>query len=212
VNDSDIKRVPASAIILAGGQSQRMGRPKATLLFGGSTVLQRIIDELRGSFDDILVVAAPLQVEPFPIEHLLEGVPGVRLMRDDDAYQGAAFALARALRAARHELAFVCSCDLPLLRHGVACALCAMLDGYDAIVPKIGGKLQPLCAVYRRSAASLVEEQLTKGERRLTRIAARLNAYNPKDTDLRKFDAGLHSFLNVNTPEDYARLLATQRK
>jgi molybdopterin-guanine dinucleotide biosynthesis protein A len=201
----------ASAIILAGGQSLRMGRPKATLPFGSSTVLQRIIDELRGSFDNFLVVAAPLQVEPFPIEHLLESVPGVRLMRDDAAYQGAAFALARALRTARHEFAFVCSCDLPLLRAEVACALCTMLGGYDAVIPEVGGKLQPLCAVYRRGAASLIGEQLNKGERRLTRIAATLNAYNPKDAELRQFDPDLHSFLNVNTPEDYARLLEMQQ-
>jgi molybdopterin-guanine dinucleotide biosynthesis protein A len=189
-----------------------MGRPKATLPFGSSTVLQHIISELRGSsFDDILVVAAPLQGEPFPIELLLESVPGVRLMRDDAAYQGAAFALARALRTTRHELAFVCSCDLPLLRAEVACALCAMLGGYDAVVPEVGGEPQPLCAAYRRRAASLIEEQLNKGERRLTRIAAALNAYNPKDAELRQFDPDLHSFLNVNTQEDYARVLATQR-
>jgi molybdopterin-guanine dinucleotide biosynthesis protein A len=199
-----------SAIILAGGQSRRMGRPKATLPFGSSTVLQRIMSELRGGFDDILIVAAPLQVEPFPIEPLLESVPGVRLMRDDTAYQGAAFALARALRSVRHELTFVCSCDLPLLRHEVASALCTMLSGYDAVVPEIRGKLQPLCAVYRRSAAPFIEEQLNKGERRLTRIAAALNAYSPHDAELEQFDPDLRSFLNVNTPEDYVQLLAMQ--
>ena len=85
-----------------------------------------------------------------------------------------------------------------------------MLRGYDAVVPEIGGKLQPLCAVYRRSAASLIEEQWNTGERRLTRIAATLNAYSPHDAELEQFDPDLRSFLNVNTPEDYARLLAKQ--
>ena len=58
-----------------------MGRPKATLPFGSSTVLQRIISELWGGFDDILIVAAPMQVERFPIEPVLESAPGVRLWR-----------------------------------------------------------------------------------------------------------------------------------
>jgi molybdenum cofactor guanylyltransferase len=61
----------ASAIILAGGQSRRMGRPKAALRFGNRSILERLITELSTSFDEILVAAAPEQVEPFAIEHLL---------------------------------------------------------------------------------------------------------------------------------------------
>src|SRR6266478_6336127 len=107
----------ASAIILAGGQSRRMGRPKAALLFGNGTILERLLGELHSGFDDILIIAAPARSEAFPIEHLLRAAPpSVRLVRDQTAYQGAAGALATALRAARHEIAFACSCDLPLLR------------------------------------------------------------------------------------------------
>jgi len=197
-----------SAIILAGGQSRRMGKPKAALRFGNSTILERLMTELRG-FDDILIIAAPTQSEPFPIEHLLRAAPtAVRLLRDRIAYQGAAVALARGLAAARHEVAFACSCDLPLLRTEVVRVLCGMLNGYEAVIPQIAAKPQPLCAVYRRKVAAVIEMELASGERRLTRITAGLRAHRPSDLELRHIDPELRSFINVNTLEDYNRALA----
>ncbi|MBV8774138.1 MAG: molybdenum cofactor guanylyltransferase [Deltaproteobacteria bacterium] len=198
----------ASAIILAGGQSRRMGTPKATLKFGNSTILERVLVELGGDFDDILVVAAPASSEPFSIEHLLGTLPSVRLLRDESAYEGAAIALSRGLVAAVNDIAFACSCDLPLMRVEVVRALYAMLNGYDAVLPVIEGRPQPLFAFYRRDTAALIELQLALGERRLTSITGALTAYRPENGELRQFDPDLRSFLNINTWEDYLRARA----
>jgi molybdenum cofactor guanylyltransferase len=203
--------VSASAIILAGGQSRRMGRPKAALTFGNCTILERLIAELGDSFNDILIVAAPEGTETVPIQHLLRTAPpSVRMLRDQMAYQGAAFALALGLAAAANEVAFACSCDLPLLRAEVARTLYGMLNGYEAVIPQIDGKPQPLFALYRRSVAGIIDAQLASGENRLTRITAGLTAYRPRDQELRRIDPELRSFLNVNTPEDYNRALALE--
>jgi molybdopterin-guanine dinucleotide biosynthesis protein A len=203
---------PTCAIILAGGQSSRMGRPKPTLMFGNCTILERLIGELGSSFDDIIVVAAPVESEVFPLKDLLATVrPVVRVLRDQAAFQGAAVALAQGLTSAREEVAFACSCDLPLLRAQVVSALREMLDRYDAVIPEIDGHPQPLCAVYRRTVAVTIEKQLASGERRLTRITEGLKAYRPGDLELRRIDPGLRSFMNINTPEDYNRALAIQR-
>jgi molybdopterin-guanine dinucleotide biosynthesis protein A len=202
----------ASAIILAGGQSRRMGTPKAALMFGNNTILERLIAELCKSFDDILIIAAPARSEAFPIEHLLRTAPSsVRLLRDRSEYEGAAVALARGLAAAANDLAFACSCDVPLLRSAVARALYETLNGYDAVIPHLGGKPQPLCAVYRRKAAAEIEMKLVSGEHRLTRITDALKAHRPGDMELRRIDPDLRSFMNINTPEDYNRALAIQQ-
>jgi molybdopterin-guanine dinucleotide biosynthesis protein A len=199
----------ASAIILAGGQSRRMGTPKAALRLGNSTILERLVTELRTIFEDILVVAAPASSEDFPIEHLLPTAPSsVRLLRDRNAHEGPAVALGFGLAAASNDIAFACSCDLPLLRGTVVRALYGMLNGYEAVIPHIGGRPQPLCAVYRRSVTAMIESRLASGERRLTRIAATLRAYRPRELQLRAVDPDLGSFLNINTPEDYRRALA----
>ena len=198
-----------SAIILAGGQSRRMGQPKPALRFGNYTILEGLIAKLRDNFDDIVVIAAPERAESFPIARLLSTAPSsVRLLRDFAAYQGAAVALARGLAAIRHEVAFACSCDLPLLQIGVVLALHGMLKGFEAVIPHVGGQSHPLCAFYRRTVATVLEKQLTVGERRLTRITAGLSAYHPGDLQLRKIDPELRSFINVNIPEDYNRALA----
>jgi molybdopterin-guanine dinucleotide biosynthesis protein A len=189
-----------------------MGMPKAALKFGSRTILERLIDELRIAFREILIIAAPAEAEGFPIEQLLLwGPASLRLLRDQTAFAGAAVALTRGLTAASYDTAFVCSCDLPLLQVEVARALFRMLDGYDAVIPDIDGKPQPLCAVYRRSAAAAIEARLVSGERRLTSIADALKAYRPGDSELRQIDPELRNFVNINTPEDYQRALALQQ-
>jgi molybdenum cofactor guanylyltransferase len=199
----------ASAIILAGGRSRRMGRPKSALMFGNRTILERLTAQLAASFDDIMIMAATEQSEAVPIEHLLRTAPpSVRVLRDQIAYQGAAVALARGLAAATHEVAFACSCDLPLLRAEVVRALYGMLNGYEAVIPLIDGKPQPLCAFYQRGAATVIEAELASGENRLTHITARLSAHRPGNQELRRIDPELRSFINVNTPEDYHKALA----
>jgi molybdenum cofactor guanylyltransferase len=189
-----------------------MGTPKVALPFGKSTILESLIAELCGSFDELLVVAAPARAEGVSIEYLLRTAPpSVRLLRDRNAYEGPAVALALGLNAAAHDIAFACSCDLPLLRAQVVRALREMLHDYEAVIPCVAGKPQPLCAFYRRSAAALIEKQVASGERRLTQVINFLRAYRPQDQELRQLDPDLRSFLNINTPEDYNRALAIKR-
>lgn len=197
-----------SAIILAGGKSSRMGRAKAALPFGGVTILERILAELGKDFDEIVVVAARADTESYPVERMIRGVPGVVLLRDEDSYGGPVAALVRGLEAAHGDSVFACSCDLPLLRVEVARFLCDRLDGFDAAIPQVDNRAQPLCAGYRRSAYAAIEAIAAGGERRLTAIVSRLNVRTVTEAELLSIDPGLTSFLNTNTPEDYARALA----
>ena len=184
-----------------------MGQPKPTLPFGTTTIIERLIAEIYPVFDEVIVVAAPAADERYVAADLLRDWLGrIHLLRDDSAFAGPVPALIRGLRAARNAIAFVCSCDLPLLRAGVARALCAMVDEYDAVVPDIAGSLQPLCAAYR-SEVALKMEALARGQSRLTAIVEHLTIRRVPEADLRRIDPDLRGFLNVNTPADYARAL-----
>jgi molybdopterin-guanine dinucleotide biosynthesis protein A len=198
-----------SAVILAGGRSSRMGLPKAALPFGPSTIIERLIDTLRGAFTQIVVVAAPLRDEPFSIDRILRD-HGANLIieRDDAAFEGPVGALRRGLARARGDVVFACSCDLPLLRSDLATALCAMIEGNEAVIPQIEGLPQPLCAAYRRecTAAALAMME-ADDEHRLRVIAERLDVRFIDETALRTIDPDLRSFLNVNTAEDYTLAL-----
>ena len=193
---------PASAVILVGGRSARMGQPKATLRFGNLTLIERTVAELARAFDDIVVVAAP---DSEAIE--LPALGAATIVHDESAYQGPVGALAQGLRAARHELAFACSCDLPMLRSEVASWMLSLADGYDAVIPRVGERLQPLHAAYRRRCADILDAMLSRGEHRLSAVADVVNARIVAEAEYRRADPDALSCFNINTPDDYARAL-----
>ncbi len=192
----------AGALLLVGGQSSRMGRSKAALDFGGIPLLTRIVIELKRRFDEIVIVAAPKSAGQPRID-----IPGLKIVHDETAFAGPLDALRRGLHAVAHTVAFACSCDRPLLNSAVAAGLVAMLADFDAVIPEVGGKLQPLHAVYRKRCASAIESLSAGGEKRLTASASAINARKVSEEEIRKIDPQLNSFFNVNTPEDYERAL-----
>ena len=196
----------ASAIILAGGRSSRMSKPKAALDFGGESILERMVEELAPSFDDLIIVAAPEHEESFRIE-----IPRARIVRDEVAFAGPLDALRRGLVAARHEIAFACSCDLPMLKSDLAAELCSLIGEHAAAIPIVDNRLQPLCAVYRKSAAGSIAKLIANGAQRLLVLAQVLDTRRVSTDELRRVDPTLASFINVNTPDDYTRALKLAR-
>ncbi len=182
-----------------------MGRSKPALPFGPVTMLERLLRELSG-FAELIVLAGP--EETYPIADLIANFsPRPRLLRDETAFAGPLTALVRGLRASAHPVAMVCACDLPLMRREVAAGIVAALEHYDAAIPVIGARLQPLCAAYHCAAALPLEALLRTGEERLTAAVEHLRFRRLDEPELNLIDPGLPSFTNVNTPLDYARAL-----
>src|SRR5438309_7170608 len=131
-------------IILCGGQSKRMGRPKAWLPFGDETMLQRVVRLLGEVVRPIVVVAAPGQdVPPLP--------PDVIVVRDEERGRGPLQGLAAGLSAlrGRAEAAYLSSCDVPFLKPAFVRRLIDLLGDHHICVPRIGEYHHPLAAVYR---------------------------------------------------------------
>ena len=183
-----------------------MGRRKAALRFGESTLLERTIAELGKYFDDIVIVASPAAPE-----ESLAMPANARIIRDAREYEGPVLALASGLEAARDDAAFACSCDLPMLDARVAAALIAMLPGCAAVIPLVGDRLQPLHAAYRREAADALRAMHARGENRLRAIADEVPTRRVAEPELRALDPELLSFVNINTPADYTRALRLVR-
>ncbi len=179
-----------------------MGRSKAALQFGSSTLIGRIVDELSRGFRDIVVVAAPAHVQELPIDF-----HGITVVRDAMAHPGPVAALALGLATIKGDAAFACSCDLPMLRVDVALALGAMLEDYDAVIPEVGAMLQPLHAVYRKACLDEFRAMQREGEMRLMEVAGRINARVVVEEELRELDRDLLSFFSIDTPDDYERAL-----
>ena len=188
----------ASAIILTGGKSSRMGRPKALLLFDGEPLIVHVVRTLERLFTDIVVVAAPEQeLPPLP----------VTLVRDEVAYQGPVGGIHYGLRAARREVGFVTSCDVPFLNLSLISYLTSQISDVDVVVPYWQGRFQPLLAVYRLSVVPLLQDQLERGELRPIYLYKKVPTREVREDEIRRFDPEGLSFLNMNTPKDYQSAL-----
>ena len=196
-------RARAGAIVLAGGKSSRMGTSKALLPFGPETMLQRVVRLLAGVLDGpIIVVAAPDQdLPPLPA--------GVIVTRDERPGRGPLEGLRAGLKAlpADAEVAYVTSCDVPLLVPGFVWEIVTLAHGYDVAVMEIDGFAHPLSAVYRRSTLPHIEELLEADRLRPIFLFERVRTRRIQRAEIRS-DPTLQTLRNLNTREDYEQALA----
>jgi molybdopterin-guanine dinucleotide biosynthesis protein A len=201
----------AAGVVLAGGRSSRMGRPKAALEWHGSTLLHRTTALLaRTVGGPVLVVAAPGQDLP-------ELPPHVEMVADPVEGLGPMRGLATGLAALgeRSPAAFVCSTDLPFLHPAlIRRVLREFADPeVDVVLPVARGYRQPLAAGYRTALAGLVEDLLGEGDLRPGMLfrhcrVVQLDEDALLTDELARHDPELDSLVNVNEPDDYAAALA----
>ena len=199
---------PTAAVILAGGGSTRMGSPKASLPWRGSTLLRRAVG-IAGRAVDGPVVVVRTRGQKLPT------LPaGIEVAEDERSGRGPLQGIAAGLKAVgeRARDAYICGVDSPLthpafIRHVVRC-----LDAdHDVALPSAHGFDHSLAAVYRiADVAPAIDELLAGDELGMGALMAHLRVFKLDaaallaDPAVAVFDPRLDSLLNVNTPEEYA--------
>ncbi len=183
----------ASLLVLAGGTSRRMGRPKAWLEVGDTILLRHVVQNLAPAFKEVLVSFA----EP---EQLEQPVP-YRIVFDRKFSAGPLAGLESGLLAARNEVTFVVACDMPYVTQEVAHMAIAAARRCDAALPRIDGRPEPLCGAYRRTALPFITEALNTGRLKAADVTSQLDV-----TWLEGLDPQL--FRSLNTPQDLERFHA----
>lgn len=205
----------AAGIVLAGGRSERLATlalgaaGKAGLVVGGRTCLERVCTAVGAVTPRVFVVAAAGQ----PLPSL---PPDVEIVRDSTPDGGPLAGLRDGLDAARSggaRRAFVVSCDVPLVRAAVVDRLLAIAESSAAriVVPIVDGVPQVLAAVLACDLADAIRGHAAAGHGPRA-VVAELAARDPSAVRfvgpeaLREVDPELESFLDLDTPEDLARL------
>jgi molybdopterin-guanine dinucleotide biosynthesis protein A len=190
-----------TGIVLAGGRSRRMGVDKALLDVGGRPIIGRVLDALVVSCAHVLVVAK----DPSAYAGL-----GARVVLDPVPDHAPLVGLCAGLLAAPTAWVFAAACDLPFLAPAAVRALAARAAGWDAVVPRVGGRWHPLHAVYARGVAETLGRQAAAGERSVWRALASLRVREVGADELAGADPTLRTLCNVNTPAAYraARAMA----
>ncbi len=203
----------SAGIVLAGGQSSRMGTPKAALEWHGSTLLYRTVSIVaRATSGLVVVVRAPGQDLP--------DLPrGTLVVEDPRKGKGPVQGIAAGLTAltGQAEAAFISSTDLPFLHPAFIRRVVGGLGRErseggvvpDVCLPVARGYPQPLAAAYRVALAGTAERLVKVGRLRPAFlfeecVVSRLDdAVLKADPVLGALDPELDSVINVNEPADY---------
>ena len=198
----------SAGVVLAGGQSSRMGTPKAALEWHGSTLLRRTAGILaRATGGPVVVVRAAGQDLP--------SLPKGTLVADDPREgKGPVQGIAAGLAAlgGRADAAFIASTDMPFLHPAFIRRVLRVLsdaEGTDVALPVARGFRQPLAAAYRVSLADTAERLVKEDRLRPAFLFGECaveqldEAALKQDPVLAALDPDLDSVVNVNTPADY---------
>ncbi|MGM0901453.1 MAG: molybdenum cofactor guanylyltransferase [Bacillota bacterium] len=186
----------AGAIILSGGKSSRMGKNKALLPFNDKTNIERIRDELKSLFDDIILVTNdPESYEFLNLKSISDEFPG----------KGPLAGIHAGLMASDYEENIVVACDMPFVSAELASTLVQNLKHYDAIIPVIGEKQHPLFAAYQKRVVPEIEACLKEDRLRVIHLLDKLNVRYLDENDLQVYSDGSleEIFFNMNVPEEY---------
>ncbi len=151
----------ATAILLAGGSSRRMGQDKRLLELEGETMLERKLRQLRESFEFVVISA----------DDLGSSFQGLPVVSDPEPGLGPLAGIVSGLTAMGTEWAFVTAVDIPDLDGAVLRAMWEVRFDWQVVIPReSSGNLEPLFAIYHVSCRAPMEAFLAGRGRAVHRV------------------------------------------
>ena len=183
-----MSREPATLIILAGGESKRMGFPKHRLIVDGERVIDRLHQRLGPLFAGTIVVGRDIENLP----------PSVRLVGDLYDVRAALVGIHAGLLASTTDLCFVVACDMPHVEPRLGEFLLEQSAGFDVVIPVARSYYEPLCAVYRRTCLEPIEQLITGGVLKVSELYRFVDVCEALEDQVLEHDPELQSFENLN--------------
>jgi len=186
--DRWVWRPDATAVILAGGESRRMGTDKSLCDVGGRPLIAHVAAQLA-YFPERLIGASD------PAKYAFLGLP---VVPDRAPGHGPLMGILSCVERAAHDRCFVTACDIPRLDPTFVLGLIDQAADVDVVMPRLpDGRTEPLLAVYRRSIVPAATELLAAGPRRIVALLDRVR--------VRHVPFGPPAwYRNLNSPDDLA--------
>lgn len=180
-----------TGIILAGGKNSRMGTDKGLLKIDGKNIIERIIEELKKTVDEIIIISNQKKYDYL----------GFKVYNDIIKNCGPMGGIHTALTYSETKKNLIVSCDMPFLSKNIFDIIVNSSSKCDIAIPEHdGGKLEPLCAIYSKSCldtfAKLIENEDWKLKNALKYFSVKKNSFI-------KNKLPKNCFLNINTSEEY---------
>lgn len=162
-----INHLSIAALILAGGQSSRMGEDKAFVLYEGKPLLQRVYQVAATCSQKVYIAT------PWPERYQTLLTEDYEVILETEPNKGPLVALSQGLLEIPFDWIWLLACDLPLLQPAMIqrwqSHLTVVSDTVLAVVPQSQSRWEPLCGFYRRSAYSQLQEFMAPGGRSFQR-------------------------------------------
>ena len=180
----------ATSIILAGGNSLRIGADKGLLPVNGKTMIEHIVvEQLAPNFSQLLIGSNDSRKYSFL---------GYDVIPDEQPGEGPLMGILSCLEHSKNELNFITACDIPDINMNVVRKMLLEIGDYDIIIPMFSdGLIEPLFGVYRRGVVNAVREIIYNSEERRVRAL-----YGQVKTKYLKFDK-FDWYKNINTKNNY---------
>jgi molybdopterin-guanine dinucleotide biosynthesis protein A len=183
-----------TALILAGGDSSRMGQDKAALVLDGKTLLESVTTTMQSIFPKVIVSVRQ--------ERAGLNVPQVR---DELVASGPLAGLAAGMKSAATPWLFAVACDMPFIQPAMIEHLAGQRADCQAVVPMVHGYPQPLAAFYSTRCLDIVESILNgNGKHSVRALLERLQVRYVSEEQMLAVDPQLRSFFDLDTPQDVA--------
>jgi molybdopterin-guanine dinucleotide biosynthesis protein A len=182
-----------TGIILSGGKSSRYGMNKALASFKGTTIIERVVRVMNSLFHKtILITNDPKEYTYLNLPVYPDIIKGI----------GPVGGIFTGLESMTDPIGFVVACDMPFLNPDLIRYMISRKSGYDAVVPKVGWKIESLHALYHRDCLPAIRENIKTGVYQAIQFHIKVRTLYIQETEIRRYDPELRSFYNINRPQE----------
>lgn len=187
----------AAGVILAGGLSTRYGQDKAFLQIDGVPLIERVVEKMKKVFTRVILVTNQKRefeyLELPMVEDLIKGLGPI-----GGIYTG--------LSSISEQAGFFVACDMPLLHKGLIRYMVEVIDNHAAAVPSVGKWIEPLYALYAQSCLGPIKGLIDEKCYQVRLLYNLVPVRYVREDEIKRFCSPDEAFLNINTPEEFARI------
>ncbi len=186
-----------TGIILAGGSSKRYGQDKAFLKIGNTRLIDSILQEMQTVFKRVILITN----EKIKYEYL-----EIPMFEDLVKGFGPLGGIYTGLMSIPDQAGFFVACDMPHINRQLVRYMVDIKGNHRAVVPAVADKIEPLHAIYFQSCLKPIKHLIDTNRYQVRLFFDSIPVRYVKEDEIRRFCCPSKAFLNINTPDEFAKI------
>ena len=197
-------------VLLAGGNSRRMKRNKLFLPFDQEeTLMAYVLHRLTNYFQTICIVTNVEYRQRIQKIVNMSRYSSVSVVTDIIASCGPLAGIYTGLNSIPASNAFFLAADQPFVSLTLIRFMFTKIDHFDAVVPRTDKGFEPLFCIYTKQCIQPIKTMIGSEIYQVSKLFERINTAEIQTEEIKRYDPGMQSFINVNTESDYRLLNPT---